>query len=370
MVQPLAPLGSSPLGPKAPDREQTERLDAAHQFESLLVQQLLKAMRSTVKGGGLSGSEGASGQYLAMFDQVIADSVSQGGGIGLSGVLMQAMGGEEAALPSQALPSAQRTLSSTSMGAAPLPPLPGLAGATLRLAKAAYGMSAADGGRQWSRDGVLSTRDLASPGLLQADGTHSPFSVDEAAGYRDAYKCNLFALEAARRAGFEVPLVQRARGVGFPTSTTIAEDASDGVMRGNWARPVEPSEVPELIEKVKRGEAAVLLSASGTEGRLGHMAVVERIHSVKLDAEGNIRHIEFDGFEARKDGAQHLQKRSWNLYGHGEDTPLARNGFGRIQALVLKPQAPVQIPETAATLDNRPPQANLLSSSANKRPIP
>lgn len=370
MLQP-AHLRALESAPTAAETAHKEQLDAAHKFETLLVQQLLHVMRSTVKSGGLASSEGASGQYLAMFDEAVAERVAEGGGLGLESVLMQSMSGAPAGpIAMQPLRRPGAELKPSAMGAPPSPPLPGLSGATLKLATAAYGMTLPASGKQWSREGVLTERDLASPPMAKGNGEQVHFSVREANGYRDAFKCNLFALEAARRAGFEVPLVSRTHGVGFPTSSVITQDAADGTLRGDWARPVSAPEVPKLIEKLGRGEIGVLLSASGTEGRLGHMAVVERIHHVELDASGDIRHIEFDGWEARKDGAQHLERRTWNLYGHGEDSPRARNGFGRIEVLALKPRSTAQGPDTSLNSDNRPPQADLLSSSASKPPIP
>ncbi len=367
----LAHLRAPDSAPTAAESAHKEQLDAAHKFETLLVQQLLHVMRSTVKSGGLASSEGAGGQYLAMFDEVVAERVAEGGGIGLESVLMQAMSGTSAAPTAmQSLRQPGSELKPYAMGTPPSPPPPGLAGATLKLATAAYGMSLPASGKQWSREGVLTERDLAGPPVARGDGEQVHFSVRAANGYRDAFKCNLFALEAARRAGFEVPLVSRAHGVGFPSSGVITADAADGTLRGDWARPVSGPEVPTLIDRLGRGEIGVLLSASGTEGRLGHMAVVERIHHLELDASGDIRHIEFDGWEARKDGAQHLERRTWNLYGHGEDSPRARNGFGRIEVLALKPANKAQGPDTSLNSDNRSPQADLLSSSAPRPPIP
>src|SRR5690606_30799555 len=90
-----APVGvSAQHAPSAqPERSDATRRDAARKFEALLVQQLLAVMRQTAKTGGLGSSSGASGQYLSMFDEVIAERMAEGGGIGLSSVLEQALGG-------------------------------------------------------------------------------------------------------------------------------------------------------------------------------------------------------------------------------------------------------------------------------------
>lgn len=349
-----------------PDRAAAAKQDAARKFEALLVQQLLSVMRQTAKSGGLGGSSGASGQYLSMFDEVIADRMAEGGGIGLSATLEQAIsGGVEAKSAPLVTTALQRgTPISTSSQGGISAPLPTLQGATARLAHAAYGMSGGAAGKQWAKEGTLSPADLASKlETPAADGT-ARFNVLDAQGFKDEYKCNLFAFEAARRAGFEVPVVARPRGWGFPTPNTITDDAQDGTLRGDWAEVVSPEQVKELGQKLERGELAVMLTGSGSDGRRGHMAVVERIHNVELDKDGSVKRIDFDGYEARVDGAQHLIRRSWNKYGAGEDEPLARNGFGRIELLALKPADNPQTPEVLVSSGAR---ASLKDFSSRSR---
>lgn len=351
-----------------PDRATAAKQDAARKFEALLLQQLLSVMRQTAKSGGLGGSSGASGQYLSMFDEVIADRMAEGGGLGLSSTLEQAMGGAagaqeaSAALVTTSLQRGTPIATPTSGGITP--PLPTLQGATARLAHAAYGMSASGDGKQWAKDGTLSPTDLASNLETQAaDGT-ARFNVLDAQGFKDEYKCNLFAFEAARRAGFEVPVVARPRGWGFPRPNNITEDAQDGSLKGDWAEVVKPEQVKELSQKLERGELAVMLTGSGSDGRRGHMAVVERIHNVELDKDGSVKRIDFDGYEARVNGAQHLIRRSWNKYGAGEDEPLARNGFGRIEVLALKPANNPETPEVQVSSGAR---ASLKDFSSRSR---
>jgi Rod binding domain-containing protein len=351
-LKPANAQAPAPVGARAaPDRAQAARLDAARKFEALLVNQLMQVMRSTAKSGGMMSSSGASGQYLSMFDEMVSEKIAEGGGFGLSGTLVQAIGGDPASAGAPvATTSLQRGTPATGSAHSGVhggisPPLPTLQGATARLAQAAYALSARDGGKQWAKQGTLSPADLASQLETQTAEGAARFNVLDAQGYQDSYKCNLFALEAARRAGFEVPVVARGRGWGFPTSETVTNDAQDGSMRGDWAEVVSPAQMGELPDKLARGELAVMLTGSGLEGRHGHMAVVERIHHVELDRDGTVKRIEFDGYEARVDGAQHLVRRSWNRAGAGEDEPLARNGFGRIELLSLKPAHSPETPE-------------------------
>jgi Rod binding domain-containing protein len=346
----LAAPGQENLRDRSDDPALKAKQDAAKKFEGVLMQQLLSVMRQTAKSGGMGASDGASGQYTSMFDEVIADKLAEGGGIGLAKALMESFGeDEQQALPAQTgqalnglmLPSGMRRNDTPSV----TPPLPGLRGATAKLAQAAYAISAPEGGKQWAREGTLTERDLASKIETQSSKGAQHFAVKEAGGYTDAYKCNLFAFEAARRAGFAVPVVNRDSGYGFPTSNSVTTDAQDGSVRGGWADVVSPQRLAELREKLDRGEVALMLSGSGSDGRHGHMAVVEKIHDVKFDKDGQVSRIEFDGYEARADGAQHLTRRSWNRKGHGEDSKLARNGFGQIQMLALRPSASPQTPE-------------------------
>ncbi|MET0339388.1 MAG: rod-binding protein [Polyangiales bacterium] len=327
-----------------------QKRSVARQFEGVLMQQLMKVMRETAKNGMMGSSEGASGQYMSMFDEVMAGALAEGGGIGLADKLYEAMGGKPDAKSKQPLPSDAGFASRAVRGGLPAqvsrpeltPPLAGLKGATSRLAQAAYALSAPEGGKQWGRAGTLGTRDLASSiTRVDADGDVTGFST----GFRDSYKCNLFAFEAARRAGFEVPVVAREHGIGFPTSNTVTAEAEAGALRGGWANVVDAQKVGALKEMLARGEVGLMLTGSGSDGRAGHMALVERIHDVQVDARGEVQRIEFDGYEARADGAEHLLRRTWNRKGNGEDRKHARNGFDAIELLALRRSATPETPE-------------------------
>lgn len=58
----------------------------ARQFEGLLLQQMLKAMRDSVEAGGLSDDEGAK-TALGLFDNQLAQNLAQAGGIGLAAAI-------------------------------------------------------------------------------------------------------------------------------------------------------------------------------------------------------------------------------------------------------------------------------------------
>lgn len=70
--------------------------DAAKQFETLFVGQLLEAMRRTApKGGALTPSRGEE-QFRQLFDQEIAQRIADRGGIGIGEMLCRQLGEPEA----------------------------------------------------------------------------------------------------------------------------------------------------------------------------------------------------------------------------------------------------------------------------------
>jgi flagellar protein FlgJ len=339
-------------GPGGPD----EAAKAARQFESVLLQQMIQVLRKTAQAGGPERT-GASQQYFAMFDQAIAEQLSEGGGIGLARVIGPSLGADPAQLGGVPLvtpgrgaglspveaddPLAGRLAAMRSVGAATAPP-PGAAGA---LARAAAGMSAGESARHWARDGVLTHADLASPFQTPtADGRTAAFNVEDANGFEGFYKCNLFALEAARRAGYAVPVQARAHGWGYPNPDGVIRDASDGRMQQDWSRIVTQEGEAPLVAAGERGQRAFVLAGSGSAGHAGHMAVVERIHDVDYDAEGHVERIVFDGWEARARGAQRIEGRVWTRVGHAEKG--ARNGLSQIEVLELRRPTAGEGPET------------------------
>ena len=77
---------------RSPEHVREQTIEAARQFESLLLQQLVSVMRQSA--GGTMDSSGAAGQYMSMFDEAIATHMSQGAGLGLQQMLVQTITGE------------------------------------------------------------------------------------------------------------------------------------------------------------------------------------------------------------------------------------------------------------------------------------
>lgn len=60
---------------------------AAQQFEALILRQLLEPAMEPLMSGGLGGEQSGGGVYGYMATDVMANSLSQGGGLGISKIL-------------------------------------------------------------------------------------------------------------------------------------------------------------------------------------------------------------------------------------------------------------------------------------------
>lgn len=347
---------------------------AARRFEGVLLQQMIQVLRKTAQTGGVESSS-ASQQYMSMFDEVLAERLSDGGGIGLARVIGQALGADQSQLggaptitpgrggglspllaqePLAARFAAMRQPGAT-VGAYGVGSSNGVtsSGGVGALAGAAAEMSVGSAAQRWSREGALTPADLASSfTTTTASGGVAAFNVRDANGFEGHYKCNLFALEAARRAGYAVPVQPRYQGWGYPNPDGVVRDAADGRLHEDWARVVTQEGEAPLVASGIRGDRAFVLAGSGSAGHAGHMAVVERIHSVAYDAEGQVQRIVFDGWEARATGAQRIEGRIWSRAGH--PTPGARNGLAQIEVLELKRPVSGTTPETPTRTNARP----------------
>lgn len=355
-------------GPNPVDERNEQIQRAAAQFEGLLMQQLMKVMReSTPEMFGGTGGE----LYGSMFDEAFATSMTQQGGFGLRDVIARSMGATQAAGPigvrrTDADPSningarvgPTNRGGDSGNGAAraanlgpvlenrPLSGAP-IEGATGTLQSAARAMLPESGtAPQWGREGALTEDDLASRFHTSEAGGEAYFRVRDARGYQGYYKCNLFAFELSRRAGFQVPVGPRPRGWGYVGPDYVANDASDGSIRGSWARVATGASAELLDSAIVRGQSAFILAGSEHDGHRGHMGVIERVHAIDYDDAGNITRIVFDGWEGRSQGAMHLTQRAWSTAGNRAG-PGGRGGLGRIEILELqRPPAsqPVETP--------------------------
>jgi flagellar protein FlgJ len=90
LIKPLGPTLDSAVKNSTTKTPLTKNpQEAAKQFEALLVKEMLESMWSTVpKGGMLSGSNEES-LYRDMFNEALANSISEGKGIGVKDVILK-----------------------------------------------------------------------------------------------------------------------------------------------------------------------------------------------------------------------------------------------------------------------------------------
>lgn len=318
---------------------QPNAADVAEQFEGLLMQQLWSIMRKTA--GGLGGGSGpGAGMYAHMMDEAVAGQLTRAGGLGLAAQLERSLGGPTTSRNPHSMgdsfPLEPRRSAPLVLG-----PATGqrVVGATSILQDTAESMLTPVSAPRWGRDGRLTRAELSSDYQTDGPGGIARFNVRDAAGFEGRYKCNLFAFEMVRRAGFQVPLMPRTRGWGYPHPDAVTVDAADGRLRHDWGRVATGANAGELDASITEGRRAFMLTGAGRDGHAGHMAVVERVHEIDYDEAGRIERVVFDGWEARVGGAQHLERRTWNRYGNPGGN-LARNGFSQIEVVeLLAPQA-------------------------------
>ena len=214
------------------------------------------------------------------------------------------------------------------------------------LAQAAWQLMQA-GRSQWGQAGRLGPNDLRSDFQSPAAGGGTAhFNVRDAGGYEGHPKCNLFALEVARRAGYQVPVVRRDVGWGYPGADALTSAARRGEVP--WGRVVTGAGAEALRFQSSTGQQAFLLTGAGQGEHDGHMAVVDRIRRVDYDDAGHIRRVEFDGWEARLGGAEYLQGRVWRV-GAGRPGRNVRRGLQGIEVIQLLRAPAGQRPEQPQT---------------------
>ncbi len=371
MTLPVAPLPSdeSQRAERAGAQSQRQAQKAAKEFETLFVQQMMKVMRTSMTRGMSESAMGGS-QYMQMFDAALANSITETGALDLQRIFTAGFDDEDA--PVKTVHAMAPLRAGAMYGViAPSSSGPPLRGATGAMQRAAAQLIGVGGAERWGREGRLLPQDLASNYAARLQDGKAKFNVNDASGYQGYYKCNLFAFELARRAGFQVPVVGRKRGFGYPVSSAVAQDAaSNRQVRGNWGRVVTGEGASSLDAGLLQGSRAFMLAASASDPkRAGHMAVVERVREVKHDNQGKIKQIVFDGWEARSKGARHLQQRTWNRSDtHGGHD--VRGGFGNIEVIELKPAQRGKVQEVALSKPGLPSKHDIFASSSPlHRPI-
>jgi len=86
----LAEAGSTLEGPRKADDPKKVR-DAAQQFESLLIGQILKEVSDSAQNSGLGESDSASGSMMEMAQEHLAQAIATRGGFGLTAMVMRGL---------------------------------------------------------------------------------------------------------------------------------------------------------------------------------------------------------------------------------------------------------------------------------------
>ena len=103
-----APAGSGAAVRKPGDDPQRIG-DAARQFESLLIAQLLKSMRASGTGGWLgTGEDEAGAQAVEVAEEQMAQALAQQGGLGLAHLVVAGLQSAGHAPPAGKHPGAQK----------------------------------------------------------------------------------------------------------------------------------------------------------------------------------------------------------------------------------------------------------------------
>jgi flagellar protein FlgJ len=95
-VEPMALIGASGKTARADAKDEKALKQAAQDFESVLLSQMLQTMRQTVDESGLLESSGGD-QIQSLFYTQLAEHVSRQGGLGLWKQIYRQMAGEQAA---------------------------------------------------------------------------------------------------------------------------------------------------------------------------------------------------------------------------------------------------------------------------------
>jgi Rod binding domain-containing protein len=103
-VEPINGVGRTPIastGSRPPQDNSKRVADAAQQFESLLMAQLLKSMRESGAGGWLgTGDDQAGSQAMELAEEQMAQALAQRGGLGLARLVVSGL--QKAPLSQQA----------------------------------------------------------------------------------------------------------------------------------------------------------------------------------------------------------------------------------------------------------------------------
>lgn len=318
---PVPPItGAELLSEATPRREYSAEIrDAAQQFEALLLTQLMSTMRGTIPQGMMGGGFD-SRMFNSMFDEAMGEQMSAGGGVGLADIIARqldphGLSATEEATAREPLDiraamrsGAARRAYST---AGDLAPTQRAVGALRRVQEVGAEMIDPSRAAVWGRQGRLTPQDLTNDFMTEGEDGIEGFNVLDANGFHDNYKCNLFAFEMTYRAGLRVPIMGRGRGWGYFGPHGVIRQIESGRIDGSWSLEADHLNVQDF-ERAREQGVPFMLVGEGRDGRAGHMGMVDVIHRIDRTPSGEIRRIEYSGWEANGDGA-HYRRRTWGL---------------------------------------------------------
>ena len=92
MLPPIAPSGTSAASTQTqPKDDPAKVLDAAKQFEALLLSQMMKSMRDTEGGWMGTDEDDAASSAMEYGQEMFAQSMAKNGGLGLAKLLAQGL---------------------------------------------------------------------------------------------------------------------------------------------------------------------------------------------------------------------------------------------------------------------------------------
>jgi len=97
-IEPTLGVAGQKTGPGNPRLKRV-----CSQFESLFIASMLKSMRKTVEDGGLIRESNEGKIFKSMFDEKLALSIADSGGIGLGAMLFEQLKGRDQDLDKQLL---------------------------------------------------------------------------------------------------------------------------------------------------------------------------------------------------------------------------------------------------------------------------
>ena len=86
--------GDVPVSSEEKARQEQKLRKACADFESILLYQMFKTMRTTVPDSGLTNKMTGKDTYQMMMDQKISEELAKKGGMGLQGVLFHQLSGQ------------------------------------------------------------------------------------------------------------------------------------------------------------------------------------------------------------------------------------------------------------------------------------